>query len=296
MRALKSTAALLSLFSSLSLFVSFGPVLGELIATSPPLRFSYSLPGNINLKYERVSFTTSDGLILRGWFFPTTDVKAPAVIYTPATAKDQFQGLSLVEPLHRAGFQVLLFSYRGSGESEGNRFSFSYGARESLDVDAAVRFLSQERGISKIAGIGHSAGAVSLILSAARNPDLDALVLAAPFATLDAAWQENRPVFFPSTLYQWVFEQVERFKGFSRDEVRPVDVVHRIAPRSVLFIFGSADRRIGTNQARQLFLAAGEPKQAIWLPEANHNQVRFPGLDSLMPSIVEFLMLSLRDS
>jgi len=290
---LKGTVALVSLFSSLSLLVSAGPVLGELIATSPPIRFSYTLPGDLGLEYERVSFATSDGLTLRGWFFPTADAQAPAVIYAPATAKDQFQGLSLVKPLHQAGFQVLLFSYRGSGESEGNRFGFSYGARESLDIDAAVRFLSQERGIAKIAGIGHSAGAVSLILSAARNPDLDALVLAAPFATLDAAWRENRPFLFPRGLYQWIFNQVEQLKGFSRDEVRPVDVIHRIAPRPVLFVFGSADRRIGADQAEQLYQAAGEPKQVIWLPEATHNQVRSPGLDNLMLDIIEFLNGSL---
>ncbi len=45
-----------------------------------------------------------------------------------------------------------------------------YGAAGSRDVDAAVKFLSETKGIRRISLIGHSAGAISAILSAVRNP------------------------------------------------------------------------------------------------------------------------------
>lgn len=268
-------------------------MVGEMIATTAPLRILKAPPSSLDLDYEKVAFPTSDGLTLRGWFFPAADPAAPAILYAPATAKDQRQGLSLVRPLHDAGYHVLLFSYRGSGESEGNRFAFSYGARESQDVDAAVHYLTETRGLTCIGGIGHSAGAVALILSAARNPNLHAVVAAAPFPSLEDAWRVNRPALFPALLYEQVMRLAEWRKGFTRDEVRPLDVVHHVAPRPILFVFGQADQRIPPDQAKRLYEAAEEPKEIIWLPEASHEQVRHPGLDLLMPQLVEFFQRNL---
>ncbi|MCX8024296.1 MAG: alpha/beta fold hydrolase, partial [Thermanaerothrix sp.] len=290
---LKSTLLLTTLFSSFSILLASAPMVGEMIATTAPLRILKIPPSSLNLAYEKVAFPTSNGLTLRGWFFPAADPTAPAILYAPATAKDQRQGLSLVRPLHDAGYHVLLFSYRGSGESEGNRFAFSYGARESQDVDAALHYLTETRGITCIGGIGHSAGAVALILSAARNPNLHAVVAAAPFASLEEAWQVNRPTFFPAPLYEQVMRLAEWRKGFTRDEVRPLDVVHNLAPRPILFVFGQADRRIPPDQAKRLYEAAEEPKEMIWLPKASHEQVRHPGLDILMPQILDFFQRSL---
>ncbi|MDT8897930.1 alpha/beta fold hydrolase [Thermanaerothrix sp. 4228-RoL] len=267
-----------------------------MIATTAPLRILKAPPSILKVDYEKVEFLTSDGLTLRGWFFPAADPAAPAILYAPATAKDQRQGLSLVRPLHEAGYHVLLFSYRGSGESDGNRFVFSYGARESQDVDAAVRYLVETRGITCIGGIGHSAGAVALILSAARNPNLHAVVAAAPFPSLEDAWRVNRPTFFPPPLYEQVMRLAEWRKGFTRDEVRPLDVVHRLSPRPILFVFGQADRRIPPDQAKRLYEAAEEPKDIIWLPEASHEQVRSPGLDFLMPQLVDFFRRNLHSN
>ncbi len=278
---------IISLVGVFAVAVAAGPFLGELIATTAPLRLGApeleALP-----PYQEVEFTNDAGQRLRGWFFPAGDPASPAVLYAPATAKDQRQGLSLVEPLHQAGYQVLLFSYRGVGRSEGSRFAFSYGARESQDVDAAVRYLSEQRGIQQIGAIGHSAGAVSILLSAARNPQIDALVTAAAYPTLQDIWQVNRPALFPAGLYNLLLHLFELRKDFSRRQVRPLDVVGQISPRPILFINGLADRRVPSDHARLLIEQAGFPKQAIWLPEATHAEVRSPGLDQLAPQIVQF--------
>jgi len=278
--------------AGISLVMAASPVVGEIIATTAPLSLNFPRQYR-GLKYEVVAFTTSDGLTLRGWFFPTSDPTSPAVLYAPATAKDQRQGLSLVSPLVKAGYQVLLFSYRGSGLSDGNRFTFSYGARESLDIDAAVRYLSETRCIRRIAAIGHSAGAVSVILSAARNPGIDAVIAAAPFTTLEDVWAENRPEIFPGEWYTQAQRIFQLRKDFSKQQVRPIDVISRISPRPILLINGTADQRITQTMAARLYEAACQPKQIIWLAEADHAEVRSPGLDLLMPKIVRFLDSSL---
>ena len=285
--------AFTSILTGFSLLMVASPMIGELIATTSPLKLDFP-DQYTHLAYENVSFPTTDGLMLRGWFFPTENAYNPVILYAPATAHDQRQGLSLVQPLHDAGYQVLLFSYRGTGDSDGNRFMFSYGARESVDVDAAVRYLSETRGLQQIGAIGHSAGAVSIILSAARNPKLDAIAVAAPFTTLEDIWDENRPSILPPEVYSLAEKVFELRKNFSRSEVRPVDVISRISPRPVLFINGTADKRINVKQATALYNAANNPKQIIWIPKATHAEVRSPGLDNLMPSLIQFFDANLK--
>lgn len=260
-------------------------------ATLPPV----FLPGlsqpakEIGIPYEDVSFPTSENLTLKGWFFPVEDRLAPVVIYAPATSKDQRSGLSIVPALHEAGYQVLLFSYRGHGTSEGNRLQFTYGAKESEDIDAAVRYLSTTRGIEQIATIGHSAGAVSILLSAARNEDIDAVVAVAAFASLEEIWETSRPTILPKSLLDFTMRISELRKGFHRNQVRPMDVIGKITPRPLLLVHGSEDQRITKDQAQQLFNAAEGPKYLWYVAGVGHDEVRSPGLDQLMPAIIRFL-------
>lgn len=289
----KKLFTIFGVVAGFSLVLAASPVIGEMVATTSPL--SVSFPHKYyGLKYENVSFPTSGGLTLRGWFFPSDDPHAPAVLYAPATAKDQRQGLSLVEPLHQAGYQVLLFSYRGSGNSDGNRLNFSYGARESIDIDAAVRYLSEDRGIQQIGAIGHSAGAVSIILSAARNPKIDAVVAAAPYTSLEDIWQDNQPALLPARYFSQAQNLFQIRKDFSQTQVRPVDVIGDISPRPIMLVNSLEDKRISPDQATRLYNAAAEPKQIIWLRDATHAGVRSPGLDNLTPQIVQFFDENLR--
>jgi dipeptidyl aminopeptidase/acylaminoacyl peptidase len=279
-----------SVFLGLSVFSVGGPVLGELVATIAPVfpQKATLYANDLGISYEEVAFETSDKLILRGWFFPTDEENAPAILYAPATSNDLRSGLSLVPPLHNAGYHVLLFSYRGHGFSDGNRFGFTYGALESRDIDAAVQFLRDMKGIQRIGAIGHSVGAVSIILSAARNPHIDAVVAASPFNNMEEVWETNCPTIFPRPLLDLSMRLSELRKGFTRDQIRPEDVIAQIAPRPILIIHGSEDKRITYEQALRLYNTAQEPKR-MWLVEgASHGEVRSPVLDYLVQNIIDF--------
>ncbi len=281
----------------ISLLSIGSPAIGEIVASMAPIytRKEELLPSTLGIPFEQVAFPTTDGLILRGWFFPSTMKTAPAILYAPATARDQRSGLSLVKPLHEAGYHVLLFSYRGHGTSDGNRFGFTYGAVEKKDVDAAIRYLYEERGVHRIGAIGHSAGAVSIILSGSKNPHIGAIVAASPFASLEEVWETNRPPLFPRFLFQLTFRISEQRKGFSRHQVRPGDVIGEFAPRPLLLIHGSNDARITREQAIRLFARAKYPKQLWVIQDATHAGVRDPGLDSIANQIIEFFDVSLQN-
>lgn len=287
LKTLKIAAGVLA---GVSLLTFAGPLVGEMIAVFPPFfpRGQVNPLTEAGLPYEEVAFPTTDGLMLRGWFIPAEQPDAPAIIYAPATGHDQRSGLSLVPAFHRAGYHVLLFSYRGHALSDGQKGAFTYGDAESRDVDAAVRFLSEVKGIRHIGLIGHSVGAASAILSAARNPEVGAVVAVAPFNCMAEVWSTSRPPLVPTFLLDWTMWAVERLRGFRREQVCPVEVVAQIAPRPLLILHGTEDRRITEAQVRRLFAAARWPK-SLWLVRgATHSSIRSPVLDRLAPEVVAF--------
>ena len=70
--------------------------------------------------YEEVSFTTSDGLELRGWYVPSKN--RAAVIAFPGRKGPQRHARVLA----RHGYGVLLFDRRGEGESDGDPNVFGW--------------------------------------------------------------------------------------------------------------------------------------------------------------------------
>ena len=149
--------------------------------------------------------------------------------------------------------------------------------------------LSETKGVGRVGAIGYSAGAVSVILSAARNPQIGAVVAVAPYNCVDEVWQTGRPALMPAFLHDWTLWLTEKREGFDRADVCPVNVVDQIAPRPLLVIHGTDDRRILESQARRLFAAADQPKTLWLVPGATHNTIRTPVLDELAPQVIGFM-------
>jgi uncharacterized protein len=124
----------------------------------------------VGAPHEAVTFTTADGLRLRGWYVPSKN--GAAVISFPGRKGSQKPARMLA----RHGYGVLLFDRRGEGESDGDPNAFGWAGYQ--DVAAAVRFLQGrpdvERG--RIGGIGLSVGGEMMLEAAARSPGLNALV------------------------------------------------------------------------------------------------------------------------
>lgn len=288
----------LNVFGALTAFLTSGvllavvfPVVAEALATRPPFPpTAHSNPlAVLGLAYEEVAFPAADGLTLRGWLIPALLPDAPAIVYAHGAGQDQRSGLSLVPALHEAGYTVLLFSYRDHGHSEGDGRGITYGLREGQDIDSAVYFLRQAKCICKIGVIGYSIGASSALLSAARNPDIQAVVAVAPFASAREVWTANRPSFLPHFVLNWIRRVVEWHKGISLATIELPQLVSRIAPRPLLLVHGGQDERIPVSQAEALFAAAGPPK-ALWLLDGEtHQSIRSHGLEAHIDRVIRFL-------
>jgi uncharacterized protein len=120
--------------------------------------------------YEHVSFATSDGLELEGWYVPSRN--GSAVIAFPGRTGPQ----SRARLLARHGYGVLVFDRRGEGESDGD--PNSYGWDGDRDVKAAIEFLRSRPDVdpNRIGAIGLSVGGELLLETAAETPALRAVV------------------------------------------------------------------------------------------------------------------------
>jgi uncharacterized protein len=208
--------------------------------------------------YENVSFTTGDGLTLKGWYVPSRN--RAAVIAAPGRAGSQKQARMLV----RHGYGVLLFDRRGEGESDGDPNAFGWAADK--DLKAAVAFLQHRPDVDRdrIGGIGLSVGGETLLQTAAESDGLKAIVadgagsrslredLARPGS---GKWGE-----IPTSLVITAGTML-----FSNHAAPPnlKNLVGRIAPRPVLFIYGEHDQANVRELNPGYYAAAGEPK-AIW--------------------------------
>jgi uncharacterized protein len=129
------------------------------------------VPANqLGVPYEDVSFETSDGLELDGWYIPSRN--GAAVIAFPGRRGTQKPARMLA----RHGYGVLLFDRRGEGESEGDPNSWGWGG--DADVKAAIDYLQRRSDVDprRIGGIGLSVGGEMMLETAAETDELAAVV------------------------------------------------------------------------------------------------------------------------
>ena len=217
---------------------------------------------NLGVPYEEVSFRTSDGLELEGWYVPSRN--GAAVIAFPGRKGPQ----SRARFLARHGYGVLLFDRRGEGESDGDPNSFGWNG--DRDAKAAIEFLRDRSDVDpeRIGGIGLSVGGEMLLETAAETARLKAVVSE---GAGQRSYREARHVsgigvagFLPMTAAVSVFS----------DESPPPDLrdlVPRIAPRPVLLIHGRDSQNGEERRYNRVYDAAGGKAVARWeIAESGH--------------------------
>jgi len=220
---------------------------------------------HVGAAHKDVAFQTADGLRLRGWYVPSTN--GAAVIAFPGRKGTQRPARILA----RHGYGVLLFDRRGEGESEGDPNAFGWGGHQ--DVAAAVRFLQTRPDVEqgRIGGIGLSVGGEMMLESAAKSPGLKAVV------SEGAGERSVREYFDMTGGDKWlqIPTSVALTAGVAlfSDKTPPEslkDLVGRIAPTPVLFIYGEHGQDGERNLNPTYYRSAGEPK-AIWkVPGSGH--------------------------
>jgi alpha-beta hydrolase superfamily lysophospholipase len=225
-------------------------------------------PPPADLDLEDVSIESGSGSRLSGWFGAGEEGRG-AVLLVHGHMESRLRMVSRARFLRREGYGVLLVDLQAHGESPGERVTF--GKLETLDAEAALRWLAARCPGRPLGGIGYSLGGAVLLL-ARGDVRPEAIVVEATFATLEGAIR-GRMRRYATPVGAWctplLTMQMPWWIGASVDELRPVDRVADLGC-ALLVIHGGADRSTPPSEARALFEAAREPKD-LWIVDgADH--------------------------
>jgi len=210
-------------------------------------------PQAYRLSFEGVALATTDGERLHGWFLPGQP-EQPALLFLHGNAGNISHRVENLWLLHQLGLNVLIFDYRGFGESSGTPSETGL----ARDADAALAWLRQ-RGWSaqRTVYFGRSLGAAVAIDLARRQPPAG-LIVESPFTSLRAMGRQHYPLL--DFVFGWLL----------RDRFDNLDKIGSIKAPLLLFQ-GNRDQIVPEAMARQLFAAAREPKSFHLIPGANHD-------------------------
>lgn len=190
-----------------------------------------------------------------------------AVIAVPGREGSQRPARLLV----RHGYGVLLFDRRGECNSDGDPNAF--GWRAARDLSAAVAFLQRRPDVrdGRIAGIGLSVGAGTLLQAAAQSQGLNAVVSdGAGSRSIREDLMNPRSDKWNDIPASLVISVGTTILSNQAPPPNLTGLVARIAPRPVLFICGQHDQLNVRGLTPSYYKAAGEPKAISQVAGASH--------------------------
>ena len=230
-------------------------------------------PGEIGLTdVEPVTFETTDGLRLSGWFVAASgpSPRVTVLVFNGNAGNRAHRGpLGGGAPSAR----IAGASRRLSGLRRQSRAPTENGL--AADSRAARAYLAGRPDVdaSRIVYFGESLGTAVAVDLAVEHPPA-ALVLRSPFTSMADVGQHHYP-FLPVRL-------------LLRDRFAAIDQIRRIRV-PLLVIAGGHDRIVPIENSRRLYDAAVAPKTLLVLPDADHNDDELLAGDEMIRAIVRFL-------
>jgi uncharacterized protein len=167
-----------------------------------PSRTVTTTPAALNLPFTEVHFGIDETAIpqLTGWWIPSDIATQNTALILHAADGSVADALPSAQLLHAQHLNVLLFDYRGYGQSLGQ-----HPTQTSMqaDADSALTYLTTTRSIpaSSVAIYGTGIGASLAVQLCAQNPTIPALILQSPDGDFtDRAAHDPRSKIVPFSL------------------------------------------------------------------------------------------------
>ena len=261
----------------------FGWVPYYLAGVATQRRFVYTdrenaglTPASFAIAFEDVSFRSSDGVPLAGWWVGAPDAKR-TVVMVHGLNRSRIEMVRRVPFVHGEGWNALVMDLRRHGASGGTLTTF--GAKEKADVEAAVA-LARERAPGPVVLWGVSLGAASVMLAAAEDPQVAGVICDSSYRSLDDTLRHHLHLFrnfrpWLRVVPVWPVADEVLFWMGRRGAFDPavVDVraaAARLSGRPALFVANSEDVRMPKEIAFELGAAAGPSAEVLVVPGKSH--------------------------
>ncbi|TBL71031.1 alpha/beta hydrolase [Paenibacillus thalictri] len=236
-------------------------------------------PDHYGIAYENVQFPSRrHDVSLQGWYLAGAEPRSRMTVvmahgYRENRLQSPSQALPLAQFLVKQGYDVLMFDFRNSGNSEGNVTSVGYF--EKSDLLGAMDWVKTKKPEGIIGIIGFSMGATTALMAAAEEPSVAGIVADSPFSQLKPYLQENLPVWshlpnFPFT--PLILNIIPPLTGIDPEQVDAIKAADALYPRPALFIHSVNDHSIPISNSEAI--ASRHPdKFELWKTE-NEGHVR----------------------
>ena len=216
-----------------------------------PTRQIQATPEDAGLDFDAVTLTTSDNEQLDAWFVPADPARG-ALLFCHGNAGNNSHRLDSIRLFNQLGLSVLIFDYRGYGQSTGRPTEKG----TYRDADAAWQYLVEQRGIppQRIILFGRSLGA-SIAAELATRQSAAGVMLESAFTSVPDVGAK----FYPWLPVRWM----SRYQYNTRKQLAGIH-------SPVLIVHSRDDEIISYANGEQLFAAANEPKQFLEL-RGGHN-------------------------
>lgn len=250
---LRNHCLLTALFVLLVLFTMSSRALERMLIYFPTKTVAGN-PAQAGLQFQELSLRTEDGIKLSAWFIPHPKARLTLLLFhgNAGNIGHRIPWIELLRPLEA---NVLIFDYRGYGDSEGS----PYEQGLYRDAQAAYDWWYKERAPAEegLVLVGESLGGAVAVHLAAKAPVAGLVVQ----STFTSAWDMAKtlmPLGLLQPLARVHFDSAAKIGG-----VR--------CPK--LFIHGSRDEIVPLRLGRKLFDLAPAPKQFYEVAEAGHNDL-----------------------
>lgn len=221
-----------------------------------PTRDLPATPKDWGYDYEDIHFKSKDGTPLHGWFIPAKG-KHPlgTIVFSHGNAGSVGHHLGFVMWMAKAGYNVVMYDYRGFGKSGG-----SVSRRGMVDdAHAAIAYTMSRPDVDKhkVVSFGHSLGGAKSVTALGEHPvkGLRAVIVDGSFAS-----------------YRSMARIIGGQLGESvvTDDLSPRDFVEKISPIPFLLVHGDHDEIVPVSQGKELFQKAKQPKTIFEVKGGHH--------------------------
>jgi pimeloyl-ACP methyl ester carboxylesterase len=243
------------------------------ITETMPAPSEVNIPQNLPFKVDEVKFEGGDNLMMAGWRVPSQN--GVTVILLHGYGGNRTAMLWHAKQLVGAGYGVLMYDERASGESEGTRRS--YGWEDPRDVGGAIHFIETEsgNGLERIGIAGCSIGGQIALQSTVLYPELEAVWADGPSALRAKDIPSPRNpimalIILGNYSLDWVYEI-----GLGFDAPAPmIEMIGNIAPRQIMLVGGGQPQPFVGSESEAMIPRyaeyAGSNAQVWVIPEATH--------------------------
>jgi fermentation-respiration switch protein FrsA (DUF1100 family) len=248
------------------------PLVMSVYATNVPRPgLGRTTPSDRGFEYRDVTFTTTDGVRLSGWYIPSGNGAAIALLHGASSTRSNVLEQAVV--LARHGYGVLLFDARGHGLSGGRAMEFGwYGDR---DVGAAMTFLQHQPDVDprRIGAVGMSMGGEEAIGAMAGDARIRAVAAEGATNRVGGDWHWLGDRYgLRGTIQQGVQHLTYGIAEFLTAATPPITLraaVRAAAPRPVFLI--AAGNVADEATADRAIRAASPSTVTLWVvPGAGH--------------------------